>query len=52
MSRLSFREDGEEHNFWQNYTDLMSGFLIVFIITSLVAYGSYKVYVNTLLIIT
>lgn len=46
MSRLSFREDGEEHNFWQNYTDLMSGFLIVFIITSLVAYGSYKVYVD------
>ena len=46
MSRLSFREDGEEHNFWQDYTDLMSGFLIVFIITSLVAYGSYKVYVD------
>lgn len=46
MSRLSFREDGEEQNFWQNYTDLMSGFLIVFIITSLVAYGSYKVYVD------
>ena len=46
MSRLSFRENGEEHNFWQNYTDLMSGFLIVFIITSLVAYGSYKVYVD------
>ena len=46
MSRISFKEDGEEHNFWQNYTDLMSGFLIVFIITSLVAYGSYKVYVD------
>lgn len=46
MSRISFRENGEEHNFWQNYTDLMSGFLIVFIITSLVAYGSYKVYVD------
>lgn len=46
MSRISFRENGEEHNFWQNYTDLMSGFLIVFIITSLVPYGSYKVYVD------
>ena len=46
MSRISFKEEGEEHNFWQNYTDLMSGFLIVFIITSLVAYGSYKVYVD------
>lgn len=46
MSRISFRDNGEEHNFWQNYTDLMSGFLIVFIITSLIAYGSYKVYVD------
>ncbi len=46
MSRISFRDNGEEHNFWQNYTDLMSGFLIVFIISSLVAYGSYKVYVD------
>lgn len=46
MSRFSFKEEGEEHNFWQNYTDLMSGFLIVFIITSLIAYGSYKVYVD------
>jgi hypothetical protein len=46
MRKLSFRDTGEEHNFWQNYTDLMSGFLIVFIITSLVAYGSYKVYVD------
>ena len=46
MSRLSFHKDGEEHNFWQNYTDLMSGFLIVFIIASLVAYSSYKIYVD------
>lgn len=46
MSRISFKDNGEEHNFWQNYTDLMSGFLIVFIITSLVAYKSYKVYVD------
>lgn len=46
MSRISFRDNGEEHNFWQNYTDLMSGFLIVFIIASLIAYSSYKVYVD------
>lgn len=46
MRRLSFHKDGEEHNFWQNYTDLMSGFLIVFIIASLVAYSRYKVYVD------
>lgn len=46
MSKISFKDNGEEHNFWQNYTDLMAGFLIVFIITSLVAYTSYKVYVD------
>ena len=44
MSKLNFKNEGEEHNFWQNYTDLMAGFLIVFIITSLVAwYGYIKV---------
>lgn len=44
MNKLIFKEDDENHNFWQNYTDLMSGFLVVFIITSLVAwYGYIKV---------
>lgn len=44
MSKLNFKNEGDEHNFWQNYTDLMSGFLVVFIITSLVAwYGYIKV---------
>lgn len=44
MSRVNFKGEGDEHNFWQNYTDLMSGFLVVFIITSLVAwYGYIKV---------
>ena len=42
MRKISFKDNGEKHNFWQNYTDLMSGFLIVFIITSLVAYNQYK----------
>jgi len=46
MKRLNLHNDGEEHNFWQNYTDLMSGFLIVFIVASLVAYSSYKIYVD------
>ena len=46
MRRLNFHNDGEEHNFWQNYTDLMSGFLIVFIIASLVAFSSYKIIVS------
>lgn len=44
MSRINFKDSGEDHNFWQNYTDLMSGFLVVFIITSIVAwYGYIKV---------
>lgn len=46
MSKLKFKDEGEEHNFWQNYTDLMSGFLVVFIIASMVAYASYKTYVD------
>lgn len=33
----------EEHNFWMSYTDLMSGFLIVFIIAGLIAYKGYLV---------
>lgn len=41
MKRLNFKES-EGHNFWQNYTDLMSGFLVVFIITSLVAWYGYS----------
>ena len=31
----------EEHNFWMSYTDLMSGFLIIFIIAAVVAYSDY-----------
>lgn len=46
MRKIKFKENGEEHNFWQNYTDLMSGFLIVFIIASLVAYNSYRGFVE------
>lgn len=41
MSKLDFKNSNEEHNFWQNHTDLMSGFLIVFIIASLIAYKQY-----------
>jgi len=32
----------EEHNFWMSYTDLMSGFLVAFIIISAVMYKSYQ----------
>ena len=28
------RASGEMHNFWQNYTDLMSGLMIIFLIAS------------------
>lgn len=35
---IQFRDNGEEHNFWQNYTDLMSGLLIIFIITSIITW--------------
>lgn len=36
MKRLFGKPEGEEHNFWMSYTDLMSGFLIVFIIASVI----------------
>lgn len=35
MKRLFKKDHGEEHNFWMSYTDLLSGFLIVFIVASL-----------------
>ena len=42
MRKFFIRDNGEEHNFWQNYTDLMSGLLIVFIIASIIAYNNFK----------
>jgi hypothetical protein len=41
MKKLFGKNKGEEHNFWMSYTDLMSGFLIVFILASLLAYKEY-----------
>jgi len=35
MKHLFGKNNGEEHNFWMSYTDLMSGFLIVFIIATI-----------------
>lgn len=40
MGRIKFRTEGEQHNFWQNYTDLIMGFMIVFIIAALVGMGN------------
>lgn len=37
-----FHKDSEEHNFWMSYTDLMSAFLIVFIIISAILYNYYN----------
>ena len=37
MGRIDFKDNGEEHNPYQSYTDLMSGFLIVFIIASVIS---------------
>ena len=47
MNRLNLKNKGEEHNFWQNYTDLMAGLLIVFIITSLVVWYNYTLLATT-----
>jgi hypothetical protein len=42
MKKL-FAKRGEEHNFWMSYTDLMSGFLIIFIIANIIAHHRYGV---------
>ena len=39
--KIFHKDSGEEHNFWMSYTDLMSGFLVVFIIISIVMYQQY-----------
>lgn len=54
MRRINLRGGDEEHNFWQNYTDLMSGLMIVFLIaaaTSVIRYieleSDYKLIKNS-----
>lgn len=42
MRRLFKKQTGEEHNFWMSYTDLMSAFLVVFIILSAILYNQYN----------
>ena len=46
MKHLFGKDKGEEHNFWMSYTDLMSGFLIVFIIAALVFYNQRNNYID------
>jgi flagellar motor protein MotB len=43
MRKIFNKNRGEEHNFWMSYTDLMSGFLIIFIITNVIAHHRYGV---------
>ncbi len=42
MKKLFKKDSGEEHNFWMSYTDLMSGFLIVFIILSAILFNHFS----------
>lgn len=41
MKHLFQKNNGEVHDFWMSYTDLMSAFLVVFIILCAVFYNSY-----------
>lgn len=43
MKRLFGKNNGDFHDFWMSYTDMMSAFLIVFMIGSIYAYGQYKI---------
>ncbi len=42
MKKLFKKDSGEEHNFWMSYTDLMSGFLVVFIILSAILLNHFS----------
>lgn len=42
MSNWLKKAEGEEHNFWMSYTDLMAGFLVVFIIISVILYYQFN----------
>lgn len=42
LKKLFKRQDEEGHNFWMSYTDLMSGFLVVFIIICAIAYNNLE----------
>lgn len=42
MKKFFKKDSGEEHNFWMSYTDLMSGFLVVFIILSAILFNHFS----------
>lgn len=39
MKKVFGKDTGEEHNFWMSYTDLISGFLIIFIVVSAILFN-------------
>lgn len=41
FNKIFQRKEDEGHNFWMSYTDLMSGFLVIFIIISAVMYNRF-----------
>lgn len=43
MSKWQKKSESEEHNFWISYTDLMAGFLVVFIILSVLLYYQFNI---------
>ncbi len=42
MKKLFKKDSGEENNFWMSYTDLMSGFLVVFIVLSAILFNYFS----------
>lgn len=42
MKKLFKKDSGEEHNFWMSYTDMISGFLVVFIILSAILFNHFS----------
>lgn len=42
LRKLYSKTEESTHNFWMSYTDLMSGFLVVFIIISAIAYKNLE----------
>jgi flagellar motor protein MotB len=43
MRKIFSKNKGEDHNLWMSYTDLMFGFLIIFITTNIIAHHRYGV---------
>lgn len=42
MKKLFGKKNDESHDFWMSYTDMMSAFLIVFMIGCIYAYGQFQ----------